>query len=152
MPLQSVDRKQSRLDNLFSKVGGITDLALQAEFAQYLCVHVSRFVEQSVEDILIAHAKRQSAPTVVNYVDGTVRRTNLNAERLLQVVGHFDGSWRKDLEAYMKGERKDALDSVVNHRNNIVHGEGTTISYQRIANYYASIKSILRRLDDLCLS
>lgn len=152
MPILSVERRRSKLDSVFSKVGGIEDPELQSEFSQYLCVLVSRFVEQAVEDILIEHSRVRSGTTVLKYVEDTVGRTNLNMERLLQALGRFDTVWREELDEYTKGERKDALDSVVKLRHNIVHGEGTGITYQRVSAYYANVKEILRRVDELCLS
>lgn len=147
----SVDRRQSRLDALFEKVGGIDDLSLRAEFAAYLCVRVSAFVEQSVEDILTAYARAQSSPAVTNYVGATVGRTNLNAERLLQAVGRFDVTWREAMEKFIEGERKAALDSIISLRHNVAHGDTGSVSYQRVSTYYARIKEIVRHLESLCL-
>ncbi len=151
MPILSVERRQSTLDNLFQKVGGIDDLALQAEFSRYLCIRVSTYVEQSVEEILTAYAKKRSNDTVGRFVEESVRRNNLKSKRLLEHVARFDPEWSKELESYMKGERKDALDSVVDNRNNIAHGDPPGITYHRIALYYERVKEIVSRLDELCL-
>jgi len=108
-------------------------------------------VELAVEEILIEHTESRAAPTVTKYVSGSVKRNNLNTERLLTTVGRFDGEWRKELESYTKGERKNALDSVLSHRNNIAHGDPSDITYHRLAVYYESIKEIVTRLEEMCL-
>lgn len=152
MPVRSVDRRRAQLDASFGKVRLINDLELRADFARYLCVLVSGFMEQSVRDILIEHATARAAPTVARYVEGSVGRRNLKTERLLQIVGSFSADWRKELEEYVNGERKDALDSVVANRNLIAHGEWTSISYHQLTEYYRNVKEIIVRLDTMCLA
>ena len=151
MPTRRADTRRIRLDDLFEKVGDIGDQELQAEFSQYLCVRVSAFVEQSVEHMLIAHTAPRSSETVAKYVGASVGRTNLNAEQLLIVVGRFDAGWRRELEDYIRGERKDALDSVVNLRNRVAHGDPGVIAHRTLSIYYDRIKEILERLETLCL-
>ena len=51
----------------------------------------------------------------------------------------------------MAGERKDSLDSVVDHRNHVAHGEMTSISYQRLRIYYENVKAIVKYVDALFL-
>ena len=152
MPVLSVTRRESQLDDLFDRIGEIADISLQAEFCRYLCVRVSGYIEQSIEDILFEHARHRSGPTVVRYVGRTVDRTNLKAERLLETVGRFDGDLRKELERYMAGERKAALDSIMDHRNHVAHGEMTSISYYNLRRYYDNVKAIVKYVDELFLS
>lgn len=70
----------------------------------------------------------------------------LNAERLLQLVGRFDLNWRKELEEFIAGERKAALDSIVANRNQIAHGQSGDLTYARVQTYYANICEIVEFL------
>jgi len=81
---------------------------------------------------------------VGNYSESQLGKLqNIKTEKLLQLVGAFDPVWRAELENYMEGARRDALDSVVDLRNKIAHGESVGITYQRISDYYARIKEAM---------
>ena len=151
MPTSIAETRQRQLEATFTKVAGTNhDLELQAHFSWYLSVLVSGFVEQAVSDILARHAKAQSSPRVGRFVARTVFRQNLNTTTLLQLVEHFDAEWKVLLARFVEGERKDALDSVVDNRHAIAHGRPSTISYHQISEYYRSIKEIISYLDTLC--
>lgn len=74
---------------------------------------------------------------------------NLNAEQLLRFVSAFNVDWRNQLEDFITGERKEALDSVVANRNNIAHGESVNLTYARIRDYYRYICQVVDFLEDL---
>ena len=152
MVLARVEQRLARVDATFARVNSIADMELRSDFARYLCILVSGLVEQSVNDILAEYARGKSAPAIAEYVASTTERRNLNASRLLELVGSFSNEWRSELESYMVGERKDALDSVVKNRNELAHGKYTGISYQQISDYYRNVKDILMGLDSICLS
>ncbi len=44
---------------------------------------------------------------------------------------------------FMEGGRKDALDSVVNLRNKIAHGESVSLSLGRMLQYFEKIDEIV---------
>ena len=84
----------------------------------------------------------------MNFIENRLRRPgNLNTEQLLQFVGSFNPDWRSELEKFVAGERKDALDSVVANRNNIAHGESVSLTYVRIKDYYKYICEVLDFID-----
>ena len=76
----------------------------------------------------------------------------MNGQQLLDLVGSFDKGWMTDLGAYMAGKRRDALDSVVANRNRIAHGDSSNISFHQVSEYYESVREILQRLDEICLT
>lgn len=150
MVVQSVESRRAQLDAIFKRAASAgADAELQAHLARYLCVLVSGFVEQSVRDILASHAQRNHPARAARYVDRTVSRQNVNTSVLLQLVEHFDTEWRDKLHAFVEGERKAALDSVVTNRHAIAHGRPSSISYVQINTYYSQVKEILRYLDQL---
>lgn len=116
-----VARLQRKLDATFQRAAGIQgDLELLADFARYLCVLVSGFLEQSVRELVLEHTRKKASPTVQRYVESRLRRfTNAKAQRLIDLVGSFDTDWRRDLEDYLVDERKAAVDSVIDLRNTI---------------------------------
>ena len=125
-------------------------MRVRSDFACYLCVLVSGFVESVVADIAADHCRNRSSQTVMNYVESRVARPGvLNTERLLQFVGLFNIEWRQMLEQYVAGERKDALDSVVANRNQIAHGESVNLTYARILEYYRNVCQVVDFVEEM---
>lgn len=135
-----------RVDAAFARAGTLAagDIELQADFAKYLCVLVSGYIEVAVTQLAVQHCQSRAAPTVHTYASSMLDRLqNIKAERLLQLVASFDPAWRTALEAYIAGQRRDALDSVVDLRNKIAHGDYVGVTLHRIRDYYTSIQEIL---------
>lgn len=147
-----VARLQQRLDVAFRRIKSVgPDLELQSDFARYLCVLVSGYLEQAVAELVLEHARRTGAPTLQRFVDQRTKHfTNANSQRLEDLLGNFDPDWRKDLEAFVVDDLKDAVDGVVDLRNKIAHGESVGVTYQRIADYYSRVQKVVDRIADLC--
>ena len=150
-----VSRLQQRLDATFKRVQTLPadgTSELQSDYARYLCILVCGFVETAVTELLLEHARSNSSPTIQRFVEArTQRLTNLNCERLGQLLGDFNPDWRSAIGAILVDEKKDALDSVLNLRNKIAHGGSVGLTYHRISEYYGHIKPIIDRVADLCV-
>jgi len=92
---------------------------------------------------------RTSPETIKRYIDRTFRTGNLNTERLLQLVEHFDSNWTARLTEIIDDRAKAAIDSVLDTRNKFAHGDDYGISYLTLAVYYSAIKSVIIDLDRL---
>jgi hypothetical protein len=98
MSIYTVATHQSRIDAVFGRAAGVTDLETQADMARYLCVLVSGFMEQATRHIYGEYARARSSPHVTRYVEHQLDGfMNANAAKLCQVTGAFDGQWRQDL-------------------------------------------------------
>src|SRR5262245_60551686 len=142
---------QARLDATFQRVDylGAADLELRSDFARYLCILVSGFVENAVTALTMRYCDARSHLTVASYAGVQLSKIqNLNSERLVQVVGAFERRWREELIVFLEGPRKDALDSVVSLRNQIAHGESVGVTFARIKEYYNRVKEIVAFLGE----
>ena len=148
-----VRRLRQRLDATFKRVNLTpADTELQSDFSRYLCVLVSGYVETAVTELILEHSRNNSSPTIQMYVESrTQRLTNLNCERLEQLLGQFNPDWRAAIASILVDEKKDALNSVVSLRNKIAHGGSVGVTYQRISEYYNQIKPIIDLVADLCV-
>lgn len=146
-----VGRQRQHLDTTFSRAGRLdADAELLSDFARYLCVLVSGFVEQATIELLIEYARLHADPRVQRHVEQSVRRlSNLNAQRLIDVVGAFDPEWREEMEAFIVNEYKSALDGIVALRNQVAHGIHVEVTLPRVNEYYMRIKQIVDRVADL---
>lgn len=144
---------KTRLESTFATARSVSaDPEVQSHFARYLCVLVSGYLEQAVKELLLDHTRRQSSPSVLRFVEAQIRRqTNMKSQRLIDLVGSFDPTWRADLETYIVDERKDAVDSVVTNRNRIAHGDSVGVTFTRISEYYQQVQLVVDRISILCL-
>ncbi|ETX02965.1 MAG: hypothetical protein ETSY2_34435 [Candidatus Entotheonella gemina] len=147
-----VTRLKQRLDSTFQRINNISpDLELQSDFARYLCILVSGYLEKAVVALVLEHARQNGSPSLQRFVEQHTRRfTNANSQRLLTFLGNFNPDWRRALESFLIDELKDAVDSVVNLRNTIAHGESVGITYHRVADYYEIVQRVVDRIADLC--
>lgn len=145
-----VAKLRARLDATFQRVARLPndDLEVRSDFARYLCVLVSGFVEKAVTVLASSYCRDRSQPPVAKYAGTQLGRLqNVNSERLAQVVGAFEGTWRDELIVFLGDDRKDALDSVLSLRNHIAHGESVGLTYARIQEYYRRVKDIVGFLE-----
>jgi len=142
---QELLRLTQRLDSAFGRAGKLgDDLELRADFARYLCVLVSGYLETAVVECAGSYVARKSAPPVAAYASRALDRfANPNAERLLQLIGSFSADWRVSVEEFLVDERKEAVDSVVALRNQIAHGESVGVTYVRIKAYYDAVREVV---------
>jgi hypothetical protein len=149
-----VERLKQILDATFERAKiASADSELLSDFARYLCVLVSGFLEQSIIEILLAFVRTRSQLAVQRFVERKLRSVaNLNAPRLIELLGSFDPGWRADLESYVIDERKAAVDSVVALRNRIAHGQADSVTMRRVQEYYTRVKDVVDHIADLCIS
>lgn len=148
-----VERLKRALDATFQRAKRLPseELELRSDFARFLCIRVSGFLEKAIAELLTEHARRNGAPTLLKYVESQVGRSmNLNAAKLKDLVGSFDSDWRLSLETILVGEKKDAVDSIVGLRNRIAHGQDVSVTYSRVWDYYKEIQHVLEAIARLC--
>ena len=148
-----VSRLKMRLDATFERAKNVgQDTELQSDFARYLCILVSGYIETAIVEIILEHARERNAPTLQRFVERRTKRfANAKTSRIQELLGDFDADWRKELEGFLGDEQKDAIDSIVNQRNIIAHGGSVEITYRRIEKYYQRAQDVIDQVAELCL-
>ena len=126
---------------------------MRSDFARYLCVLVSGFVEKAVVALLMGYVRTHCEPKLHKFVDTEIKRRSMNpsSSKLLDLLGGLDSEWREALDKILVDEKKSAINSVVSLRNQIAHGEHCpTLTYSRIRDYYRHSKRIVWCIADLC--
>ena len=151
---QAIRSHQQRLDATFSRASQLnSDAELLSDFAKYLCVLVSGFVEKSFSEIALEHAKLSGSKSLQRYIERHTKNfTNANSDKILKFLGSFDPFWQKQMESFLVDEKKAAIDSVYGLRNSIAHGGSTGITYIRITNYYKSVKDVVSFAERMCVT
>lgn len=147
-------RYKRQLDDLFTKVSTLdSDLEMQSHWARYLCIRVSGFLEVAVSIIYKKYAKDKAHPFVVNYVEKQLSSfQNPKMEKILNITRSFNPKWAEELELELgnNSEIKDSIDSIVDVRNKIAHGENVGITYTRIKRYYEIAFELVEFLEKQC--
>jgi hypothetical protein len=145
---------KQRLDVTFERSTSVgEDPEVLSDFARYLCVLVSGFLEQSIVELILEYVRRRSDLTVQRHIEAQLRRqfTNAKCQRLIELMSTFDPAWRSDLEAFLIDEYKDAVNGVVDLRNSISHGRSVGVTMHRIRNYYDRVAKVVDHVADLCI-
>jgi hypothetical protein len=142
---------QQRIDSLESKAKSDlvkSDIELQSQIARFLCVLSSGLIEQAVIHTLATYSQKRSHPDVARYVSANVAKLrNAKFDDVLVMLGYFNPDWREHFESSTAPEVKDAIDSIVNNRNQIAHGAQTGISLVTFMEYYKRVKLFISELD-----
>lgn len=151
---RSILSHRQRIDALFSKISVIPDPASQSEWAKYLCVLVSGFIEESLRVLLEEYARNNASPKIQNYVSPKLSRiTNCSNNKIKDILREFDPNWEHAFDAQIAArstradEIKNSIDSVVTNRHSIAHGRNTGIRYATISTYYGNVKTAVEILE-----
>jgi len=147
-----VFKEKQQLDYIFKLIDNISDVETKSHFSRYLCVLVSGFIENSIKNLIYDYSKNCANSKIVNYIQfKTGSISNLNSEKIKQILGSFSKTWLEVYENRIDESEKDALDSVIANRNNIVHGKSVGLTYVRIKDYYEKVKNIIGFIENHCI-
>lgn len=149
---RAIERARSRLDATFQRIASIEEdqLEARADFARYLCVLVSGFLEKAITGLLLEHAGQQAGPAIQRYMRTALERfQNPSVGRIVTLFERFSEEWRDDLNDFLVDEKAAAIGSIVKERNRIAHGEDSDISYARVVGYRQQIDIVVDHIADI---
>jgi hypothetical protein len=155
--VREVEYHRRKLSAVFARAREVTKLSdleeSQADYARYLCVLVSGFIERAVTEIVLAYAHGKVAAPLRSFLEASLKRlTNIDKDRLLILVGSLDAGWRAQLESYVIDERQAAINSIVGLRNDIAHGGGGSLSLSQVEKYWIAVQEVIEKVEQLILS
>lgn len=142
--------QREHIKNLFSRASSFTsEPELLSHWAKYICVLTSGYLENALRHYLNEFSKKKSHPYVTNYVSVKIKEfMNPNMEKILNLTGSFNKDWRDNLEKFVAGERKDAIDSIVINRHNIAHGRHIGLTLVRMKTYFERVTEVIEFIKD----
>lgn len=146
-----VSRLKRRLDMTFGRAPPPSaEIESQSDFARYLCVLVSGFLENAIVALVLDFAQRRSSPEVAAFVERELEYwTNPNTEKICTLLGSFSPDWRKQSEGFLVDELKESINSLVALRHKIAHGESVGTSLSQVKAHYATILRVVNFIADL---
>lgn len=137
----------SRLDRVFESSKSITDDEIKSHYSRYLCVLISGYLEESIKVIIRVYISTRTHPTITNYVNSSTNKlTNLNSEKISNILNLFNSAWKDSFEALLTDEEKDSVNSVVANRHLIAHGQNVGVTYVTVSEWYKNIKKVVEKI------
>lgn len=139
--LASLTRDRQKLDNLYAKISVVNETEMKAQWAKYLCVLTSGYLENSIRNIISDYAQNKASNPLANFIQKKVKSiTNLKNNNLIDLLNSFDSEWGDKYKTNISDEQVDAINSIVANRHLIAHGRNVGITYISVKNYYDDIK------------
>jgi hypothetical protein len=155
MNIKIVQHKQ-KLDTLFTQASTITDMKMQGEWAKYLCVLASGYLENSLRILILEYVSKNSSPRIQRFNDPQISNlTNCKHAKIVKVLDQFDVNWSTayiaEIEAKSKitDEIKDSIDSLVQNRHDIAHGKSVGVGYVSVKKYYEQAHKAVEIIDKI---
>ena len=139
------DKYKKRISDLFEiykrdKDREDSNIESESHNAKYLAVLVSGYLEQAIKELLLGYAFKESKQEVSRYIEKTWPKSkNMKTGPISEILGYFKQSWSEKFNNWLKQEesRKDNINSIVQWRNSIAHGEesnttGVTLNSVRL--------------------
>jgi hypothetical protein len=139
-----------RLDAVIARLKTLPDDAqIQSDWAKYVCVLVSGFLEQSVQTLCVDYARTRCGSTQVTHfvAEHVAWFQNAKMEKLLTLLWEFDPKFRETIENDTRGKLADAVNSVVQNRNLIAHGQHVGMSPATIIDWYKSVVTVIDKVE-----
>lgn len=144
--LNSIDATLSDID----KVSGV-DILVDSYLAKFLVVYICGIYEEAIETIFVDFVNRNTArQEIIAYARKNIDKSfrNPDSGKLIELAGMLGNStWCSTLKS-MSPERI-ALDSIVNNKNDIAHGRGSTITLTDVRQYYKESRPLVEKFDEL---
>ncbi len=154
MTSQKLNRQLQAIRSLFDRTDDACsdDLEMRSHWARYLCVLSAGFIENAVREVYGDFTKGSSSPAVANYaVSALSRIRNPKTSRLLEVAGTFKKTWREELEEYVDAEgRREAIDSIMQNRHQIAHGQPSSVTIVRVKDYLTKSVAVIAFMEKQC--
>lgn len=151
MPAQTEDRASgSRIDEVFERaVGFDSQPDIQADYARYLCILVTGYLEQAVVGVVLDYVDALGDASLSRYVAETLRRPgSMHAQSILQLVGRFNEDWEAQLDQKLTTRHREAIGSVYASRNKIAHGEDVDLGYRQVRGDYDLVREAIAFIEE----
>lgn len=122
----------------------------KSDLACFACILTSALIEVACRDYVTRFVEKRAAPAILNFV---MRKLyffqNAKTDDIDDLLRGFDAALANDFAARIGPEGKDAIDSVVNNKNQLVHGKGNGLGLDTMRPYHKDVLSALVHLKNI---
>lgn len=122
-----------------------TDLAPNhnAWLAEIMTIWSCAYLEHTFRTSVLEYSTQHSDSATASYVRNQIRRVrNPSVQRICEVLGHFDASWKERFKENAGDLMLDSITSIVQQRNRIAHGERTDGTAREVYAHFRQVKAL----------
>ncbi len=154
MKSQELGQQLERINSLFerSQEACGDNVEMLSHWAKYLCVLVAGFLENAIEDVYSRFVMSAASEPVQNYAISRLSTIqNPKTGRFIEVAQSFKKSWGEELEIFVNEDgRREAIDSIMQNRHQIVHGQHSGVTLARVRDYLRKSLRVIEFLEAQC--
>ena len=146
-----IDELIKRIKNLSkSNRNGELDDTI-ADLSKYLCILLSGYFEKILVHKIVLFSTKKSSPEIQKFITEECRHlTNFTIGKLEDFLRKFKTSWIDDLKKWDNYDTfSNTLGTIYKNRNNIAHGENSTVSMKTLEESYTTFKSFFYTLNNI---
>ena len=149
-----LEKNQRRVKSVFDQMECLPkDEEIRSHWTRYMCILTAGMLETSLREILMEYVQRNSDKRVRNRFRKR-RQWPLNPKKgtIVSILYDFDKEWGEKIEQYLSGEKGDMINSVMNNRNIIAHGQDVSMTSKNLNVQYQKIVEVIEFINDLVLA
>ncbi len=138
---------KARIDRLFVLADKCESYEVKAELACFAAVLCSGLIESSCRQLLLSYTHKRAARQVLAYVESNLHFfQNPKYSKIEELLRTFDPKIAEAFVSETTEAEVAAIDSVVNNKNNLAHGENPGLGLEVMKDYYRLVVSSLEKL------
>ena len=154
---QDVVDRQAKLSQLFQEAKSLQELKgkdheLTKQFAWYLCIRTSGFVEFSIQTILSEYYASCDDYIPLGYfvVNHLLHHRSFSMMRVSHLLQSFMKTRGNILGDTDLSQLESAIESLRLNRNNIAHGRDSDLTIEDMDTYFEDAKQVIRIVFEEC--
>jgi hypothetical protein len=152
MTQNDLRRLRDRVERIISLADSDHNPEAKSNLACFACVLTSAMIEVACREYVHRYVENRAQPNILRYVDRQLYFfQNPSTGNIDDLLRSFDPAIAEAFADAIGDEGKDAIDSVVNNKNQLAHGKGSGLGLDTMKRYYSDVwKSIESIRDVLC--
>lgn len=149
MSIPQYKRDIMRIKDLI-EIASTSENQVSGFLSNYICIVTSGLIEVAVRGRLSDFTDIRSEGRISSYVQRRLEDfVNPKWEKIENLLKAFDSSWPEEIEARIGEEGIEAINSVVNNRNNFAHGRTGSLSLGVMQGYFRHIEKFISALEEV---
>lgn len=141
---------RARIQRVFEQADLAREPEAKSDLACWACILTSAMIEVACRDYVGKYAARRAQPCIAAYVsDRMFFFQNAKSDDIEKLLRAFSPELAAAFASQIGEEGKDAVDSVVNKKNELVHGKGAGIGLDTMKRYHSDVLAAINTLRDL---
>lgn len=124
---------------------------IKSYLAKFLTVLICGIYEELIETIINEWVSKLNCLEVSSFISKKIKLSfqNPKYKKIKELLDVLSEKWGNDFKANINPKSIDALESIVNQKNNIAHGEDSMITIIDIEKYYKDSLVIIETIEKI---